>query len=290
MSVSAAPPGAVHHTMDDAALSAYRRDGFLVLRGLLRPREVAMLRTASDLVLAEAVQYGRELDARHPIALRSDHGFYEWDEIDDRQFLYARDGEGRRVWRRAERMWSRDAAFRVITANPRVVAAVERAAGAPVLPAHDSMVVKMPGAGATVPWHRDPPGRALIERLGDASGDFITDVYVDPSTVGNGCVWGIPGSHRCTDEVDPDDFGRADAVPLQAEPGDVVLHSTGVLHGSPANRSTAMRRTFYIHYGTRDTLMHGFWQRDAGWIEEQAAAFARMAEERRALGIDQPDL
>jgi hypothetical protein len=286
MSVSPAPPGTVHSAMDDSALGAYRRDGFVVLRGLLGEAELAMLRAASDRVLADAVRYGRELDAQRPVELRADHGFHDWDEIDDRFFLYARDSEGRRVWRRAEQMWRRDVAFRAIAANPRIVAAVERAVGAPVLPGNDSMVVKMPGAGAAVPWHRDPPGVELIRRAGDASADFVTDVYVDQSTRENGCVWALPGSHRHTEDVEPESYDRPDAVALEAQPGDVVLHSTGVLHGSPPNRSASMRRTFYVHYGSREELQVGWWKRDAAWLEERAAWFATMREERRALGLD----
>jgi hypothetical protein len=272
--------------MDGVALAAYRRDGFLLLRGLLSESELDLLRAASDRVLAEAVHYGRELDAIRPPVLHSDHGFYEWDEIDERKFLYARDGEGRRIWRRAEGMWDRDAAFRVLTANPRLVDAVSRALGADAVPANDSMVVKMPGAGAAVPWHRDPPGIALIERLGDASSDFITDIYVDASTRDNGCVYGLPGSHRHTETVDPERWDLAGAVALEAQPGDVLLHSTGLLHGSPPNRSTAMRRTFYVHYGSAEELERGFWKRDTAWIAERAAYFASMRDERRGLGLD----
>jgi hypothetical protein len=279
-------PAAEYTEVTDAALAAYRRDGFLVLRGVVHGAELEALRSASDRVMAEAVAYGRELDARAPARLQTDHGFYEWDEIDERQFLYARDAQGRRVWRRAQAMWPRDPAFRGVTANPRLVAAAERLAGVAVLPAHESMVVKMPGAGAAIPWHRDPPGRALIEQLGDASSDFICDVYVDASTRDNGCVWGLPGSHRTAEEADSLDFDRPDAVALEAEPGDVAFHSTGVVHGSPGNASGALRRTFYVHYSGAEALHTGFWKRDWDWIEAQREAFASMQAERAARGWD----
>lgn len=284
--VGAAVPAREFTEVDDAALAAYKRDGFLMLRGVLGGAELDALRLASDRVMAEAIQYGRDLDARTPVSLETDHGFYEWEEIDERQFLYARDAEGRRVWRRAEQMWSRDVVYRTVTANPRVIAAAERLAGDSLLPANDSMVVKMPGAGAAVPWHRDPPGRALIERIGDASGDFVCDVYVDASTPENGCVWGLPGSHRTLDDVEPLDFPQPGAVALEAQPGDIAFHSTGVLHGSPANASGGLRRTFYIHFGTVDALRTGFWQRSPDWIEERRHYLASMQRERVERGWD----
>lgn len=254
-------------------VASYRRDGVLRLRGVVTGRELDELRRAADELTAAAVEDGRRRDARAATRLRTDHGFDEWHELDETGFLFGRDPEGRRVFRRATRLWDRDPIFRIVTANPWLVAAAEQLVGDPVLPANDAFVVKMPGAGAAVPWHRDPSGRALLERTGDASSCFTCDVYVDDADVDDGCVWAIPGTHRTTDPPPRElDFGVAGARPLPAQAGDVLLHCTGVLHGSPVNTSTRLRRTFYVHYRPEAALRRPEWAFDD---ERIAAARAR---------------
>jgi hypothetical protein len=274
--------------ISQAEIDAYRRDGVLLIRGVIGGDELARLRAAADAVTEAAVAHGRRLDReRGTIQLNDDHGFTEWQEIDEHLFLYGRGPGGERVFRRAEGMFARDPIFGLVSANPDLRQIVEAIVDQPTVAANDSLVVKMPGAGAAVPWHRDPSGDALIESLGDASGDFTCDVYIDRSTVENGCVWALPGSHRAEGaaaiaarSIDPLDFTTPGAVPLEAEPGDVLLHSTGVLHGSPTNTSAALRRTFYIHYRPPAELTGGFWQRPQDWIDRRVADFASFVEAR----------
>lgn len=270
--------------LNDEAVAAYRRDGFLLLRGVVRGAELEALRQATERVTEEAVAHGRRLDAEAPIQLRADHGFEDWEPPDASNFLYARDGEGRRVWRRAEAMWPRDAAFRSVTVNPRVLAVMRALGGDDWLPCQDSMVVKMPSLGAAIPWHRDPSGRELIIREGDACSQFVCDVYVDPSGPENGCVWAIPGSQRTLDEVDDRErYEQPGAVPLAAQPGDLAIHSIGVLHCSPPSAS-AHRRVFYVLYESPEVLRDGIFHRSDEWIADMRVQFAAMHDERAARG------
>jgi hypothetical protein len=272
-------------TLSAEQVAQYRRDGVLVVPGVVTGDELAELREAADRVTEEAVAHGRDLDRTGAIQLSADHGFNDW-QPDDAGFLYGRGTAGERVFRRAELMWSRDVRFRAVTAHPAILGVVRSVLGADVAPVNDAMVVKMPGAGAAVPWHRDPPGPPLIESVGDASDDFTTDLYLDPSTLDNGCLWALPGSHRRGEHAgisgpsDPLDFGIPGAVPLEAQPGDLLLHSTGVLHGSPTNTSGAMRRTFYVQYASPATVIGGWWGKTAEWYEERAA-FLRAAQAER---------
>ena len=274
--------------VSDAEVAAFRRDGFLVIRGLIGGPELDALRQAAGRVMEQAVTRGRELDEQEPVAVTADHGFWDTTAADPAGFLYGRDPAGRRVWRRAEALHTRDRAFRATTANPAIIHAVERVHGAPVLPGNDALVVKMPGAGAAVPWHRDPSGEKLLVERGDASSDFTCDIYLDESTVDNGCLYAIAGSHRSpapgpvaqvSDELD---FTRPDAVALEAAPGDVLLHSTGVLHGSPANAGRSLRRTFYIHYQLPSVIKQ-VWGRDDAWISARSEQLAAWATERDAV-------
>lgn len=263
----------------------YRRDGVLLVKGLLAGAELDRLRVAADEVTEAGQAHGRVMDQKFgPIDLKDDHGFSEWQEFDEHMFLYARGLDGERLFRRAEGMFMRNQVFGLVSAHPRLRSIVETLVGERVVAANDSLVVKMPGAGAAVPWHRDPSGETLLKETGDASGDFTCDIYIDRSTVDNGCVWAIPGSHRRDGAPDPEpdplDFDVPGAVALEAQPGDLLLHSTGVLHGSPKNTSTAMRRTLYLHYRPPAELTGGFWQRPQEWIDERVATFEKLVAAR----------
>src|SRR5581483_3972879 len=271
-------------------IHAYRRDGVLLVPGVVTGEELHRLQQVAERVTHEAVAHGRVLHEQLGlIDLAEDHGFWEWQSVDDRLFLYARGNQGERVFRRAEAMLTRDPIFGLVSANPRVRAIVEAIVGDAVIPANDSLVVKMPGAGAAVPWHRDPSGRQLIDDFGDASSDFTCDIYIDPSTVENGCVWALPGSHLAGG---PDleeaslDFDVPGARPLEARPGDMLIHSTGVLHGSPTNTSGSVRRTLYFHYRTPAEIAGGYWQRPQEWVDERAAEFEGYAAARVTEGLD----
>lgn len=273
--------------LSQTQVEAYRRDGVLVVKGLLAGEELDALRRAADEVTEQAVVHGKVMDDKFgPIDLKDDHGFSEWQEFDENMFLYARGLDGERLFRRAEGMFNRGRVFGLVSAHPRLRSIVETLFGERVVAANDSLVVKMPGAGAAVPWHRDPTGDKLIRDVGDASGDFTCDVYIDRSTVENGCVWAIPGSHTKAGmpdpEPDPLDFDTPGAIPLEAEPGDLLLHSTGVLHGSPKNTSNQIRRTLYLHYQTPAQLLTGFWQRPQEWIDERVALYESLVEARNS--------
>lgn len=268
-------------------IDRYRQDGFLHIPGLFSGPELEALQAAATRVVEEAKVYGRELDAaRGPIALKDDHGFAEWEELDERKFLYGRGRDGERLFRRSEAMWKRDPIFRIATANPLLLNAVHQVLGLGVLGVNDSMVVKMPGAGAAVPWHRDPSGNELIAEFGDACSDFTCDIYLDASTEENGALLALPGSHRGGwDDIEPLDFDQPDAVVLEAQPGDVLFHSLGVLHGSPTNSSGGLRRTFYVHFRPPEVFGTGFWDRPADWIADRRKVNAQMRDERAASGF-----
>ncbi len=270
-----------------ANVDRYRRDGVLLVRNVVRGEELRLLQDAADRLQDAAVAYGEELDAVRSLELRDDHGFTEWADLDAHNFLYGRGKKGERIWRRAEKMWDRDAIYRVVTANPEILDTVQQILGGPVVPANSAMVVKMPGGGAAVPWHRDP-NSASDGLARDGSDDFVCDVYLDRSTVHNGCLWAIPGSHRGPEtDVAPLDFSRTDAVALEVEPGDMLLHSTAALHGSPANTSSERRRTLYLHYRTPAALAAA--GHPGPWVDERAALLAGMRTERSGSGLDSDD-
>jgi phytanoyl-CoA hydroxylase len=246
-------------------LNQFHRDGLLVLRGVFDDTEVHALQKAADEVTEEGVA-----------GVGSGHGYRE---VDGRKQYYRTDGV----------LWARHAAFRMATVSPDLLGAVGQCLGYPFMPINDSLVVKLPHSGVAIPWHQDPPYQGpdgMAETFGIPN--FDCDIYLDTATVENGCLYGLAGYHLVGHvEVErfseQELFTRADAIPLEMAPGDVLLHSISAPHGSKANESNTLRRVFYVHFMAQEVLetLHpewvgskrGFAQRDIqqvqGMIEER---------------------
>jgi ectoine hydroxylase-related dioxygenase (phytanoyl-CoA dioxygenase family) len=115
------------------------------------------------------------------------------------------------------------------------------------------------GDGMEVPWHQDGqywPIRPL--------GTCTAWVALDPSTVENGCLRVIPGSHRgkvlhphltedrtdlvLTQRAADGTFDEKTAADIELEPGQMSLHDVYMIHGSAPNRSPKRRAGVAIRY------------------------------------------
>lgn len=130
----------------------------------------------------------------------------------------------------------------------------------------DQLLAKHPGRDdAVFGWHQDqaywidtPDRRTATCWLA-----------VDDSTIENGCLQFLPGSHRepvrphhplhddratshtLVTELRPGD----EMVPVPIARGDVTVHSEGILHGSGGNRTTdSWRRAYIVAFRSRDTV------------------------------------
>jgi phytanoyl-CoA hydroxylase len=256
----------------------FHRDGFLIIRGLIPPDEVRGLQRAADRVVADGVA-GRGLGHRY----RPD-----------------RDGVPT-YWRTDCTLWDGDPAFAAVTVNPDLLEAVGQCLGMPFfVMANEALVVKLPGHGAPIPFHQDPPYASLHGEPDPGAYPipaFTTDVYLDAATRDNGCVWAIPGCHR-DGRIDlaryTEDELLARAVPCEMQPGDVMFHCLGTPHGSPPNQSDQLRRTFYLGFLAeqpwRDFYSAPSWSaRFPGWGTPQVAArFDQLLQARRQLGFESP--
>ncbi len=126
---------------------------------------------------------------------------------------------------------------------------------------------KPAGHGHDLTWHQD--------RWTDLDRDPLITVWtaLDRSTVDNGCVKIIPGSHKwglvnpenASGFLSPEQIEertqRARHVYLELEAGEVVLLHNWLLHSSGANRTDVPRRAFsvcYMHAGTNSARGHAF--------------------------------
>lgn len=147
-------------------------------------------------------------------------------------------------------------------AHPRVLDVVEAFLGPNIVLWSSHFIAKPAGVGLPVPWHTD--GAYWGNRLVPMNVLTIW-LAVDASTVGNGCMRVIPGSHRDVvaamdryEVVDreshvfgfrlpPELIDDSRAVDLELTPGESHVHDAWTIHGSNANRSGALRLHHALH-------------------------------------------
>jgi len=105
--------------------------------------------------------------------------------------------------------------------------------------------------------HQD--NRALQVRPGSC---FAAWIAIDPSTVENGCLYVVPGTHKadlmCPGLADRSVSTTAhslevpeggELVPVPLDPGDVLFFNGSLIHGSrPNTHPTLWRRAYILHY------------------------------------------
>ena len=214
----------------DHDIDTFRERGWLVLPGMLGGDELAAMRADMD-GLAGQARPGRE------------------------DFLFGSGHlDGAEVLRRIQYVVDKSPAARAMMGHPGVLRAVEAIAGPDLFPTQDAMVLKLPGQGIAVPWHRD---RASTDDYPSEPPVFIADFYLDDADRDT-CIWVITGSHRWSDgytrdaiaRLNRDGFSTEGAQPVLLKAGDVLLHNVRLLHGSPPNESSKLRRVVYYTFHT----------------------------------------
>jgi len=121
----------------------------------------------------------------------------------------------------------------------------------------DQLLAKQPGRDdAVFAWHQDQAYWVNTDDRRTAT----CWLAVDDSTIQNGCMQFLPGSHResvrphrplsgnredqhtLVTDLRPDD----ELVAVEIRRGDITVHNEGVLHGSAGNTSSSSRRRAYI--------------------------------------------
>jgi phytanoyl-CoA hydroxylase len=130
----------------------------------------------------------------------------------------------------------------------------------------DQLLAKQPGRDdAVFGWHQDQAYWIDTDDRRTAT----CWLAVDDSTIENGCMQFLPGSHlepvrshrplhgdrgsshTLVTDLRPDDVMR----PVEIRRGDITVHNEGVLHGSGGNRSaTSWRRAYIVALRSRATV------------------------------------
>lgn len=110
---------------------------------------------------------------------------------------------------------------------------------------YESLLVKNAHDGMNIGWHRD-----MSRETTDAI--FTLGIYLDPSRSGQGALRVMPGTHRmaadvCTLENDWKN-GTVQAVDVEVDPGDVLIHDVMLVHSSGPITGFGQRRTIYFEF------------------------------------------
>lgn len=232
----------------------FNENGFLPGIKMLDQKQIDGLRNALN----------KLTDANHP----GNELFYEFhsnESVDENTILFHALGA-----------WRIEPAFHDVLWNPRFVMAASQLLGnKPVRFWHDQLFYKPAKKGGVVAWHQDYSYWTRTKPLAH----LTCWCGLDDSTVENGCVQYVPGSHRWglldKPELAGDMMGIMDyltaeqqsqfhPIPIETKAGEAIFHHPLVLHGSGENKSSRPRRAFVINVfadgvksDSNDVLLNG---------------------------------
>ena len=219
--------------VSDEQISAFHKDGYLVVPGLFDSEEADILRKAAH----------------------TDSSFGE-------NAYDLEDGEGGKaqlvLWNKAgEDLWG------AIARSERIVNAMEQLFDDEVYHYHSKMSIKKPRTGGAWSWHQDYgywyQNGCIWPDMGSA---FIA---VDPNTRENGCLQVLKGSHKMgriehgqygdQTGADPERTTAAakvmETVYVELDPGDTLFFHSNTLHRSDQNTSEDPRWSLICCYNTK---------------------------------------
>ena len=238
---AAAPP-----VLKPAQSRQYREDGFLVVRGLFSPAEMAVASMEAERLL------GR-------------------DDLKDTNNIRCRwqnhVGTGECLFETFDPVADISPLLGQLARDPRLVGLLSALYGEPVHLFKDKLIFKPPGAKG-YDLHQD-----FIAWPGFPESFVTAAVAIDPCGKDNGATEVFPGYHTrgCLSPRDGDyhplpagTVDESSGVFLELEPGDVAVFGCFVPHRSAPNRSDRWRRLLYLSYNADSD---GGDRRDAHYAE-----------------------
>lgn len=243
----------------------YQEHGYLVVPNVLSQDELTQITSVTDRLVAQAAD------------LRESNHSFGLEAIGD--------GE-RSVVKRIFDPIELDDAYRTLMRHPRILQVVTTLLGNDIELHHSKAHLKQPLHGSEIEWHQDFPF------FPHTNFDLLAVmVAIDASTIENGCLRVIPGSHQwppIDHQLDEAGMRSVQESDLLAHPGagikDVCVPAGGIsvhhcktFHGSLPNRSTSPRRSLILQYRAADNVQLGGRTDHAGYGEVVAGRPLRRA-------------
>ena len=123
----------------------------------------------------------------------------------------------------------------------------------------EKLNLKRPRHGGVNPLHQDYP--YWVDIVPDPARVATSMLFLDDSTLENGCLHVVPGSHKrgvwkgrtdgdrfAANEIDTSAYVGIETVPLELRAGSVVMFGPYLVHRSEPNRSERERRALLFSY------------------------------------------
>ena len=231
-------------TLSDALEEQYWRDGFVLLRGLFPPEDLAGFdRRFEDLVEERAPRPEGMVFMQDVMVVKGAvapssrlHGINKILSFEEDPVLFD------------------------YAVDPRVLGPVRSLIGEDLVTLSTNVFNKPPGVDGRHPLHQD----LRYFSLRPADRILASWTAIRPCTRASGCLSVVPGSHRSPllkhetpdwEYVNSGFFALAEVdldarVHVEMEPGDTLFFHSALVHGSGRNRSQDFRRAIAVHYAS----------------------------------------
>jgi phytanoyl-CoA hydroxylase len=223
--------------LTSAQIQSYQTSGYIGVEDVFSESEVKELRRVTD----EFVEKSRAVTAN--------------DDVFDLEPSHT--PETPRL-RRLKNPIKQHPAYRQALLHPKLLSIVSQLIGPNLTTNGNKLNLKLADVGSPVEWHQD---WAFYPHTND---DLLAvGVAMDDSTLENGCLMVMPGTHLgpildhhqdgvFIGAVTEPGFRPEPAVPILLQAGGVSIHHVRTLHGSAPNRSSRARRLLLFQYCAAD--------------------------------------
>lgn len=222
----------------------FAEDGYYIAKGVFTPTEVALLERDFDRIVDQILASGEHVNATW--------GGPEMERMDTKKLVVLHTHNVQQYSAEWTKAFLHDKFLSIATSI----------LGPDVVLHHSKLFQKPSEEGAPFPMHQD---WTYFPTIKDSLIAGI--IHVSKATDEMGCLRVYPGSHKLG-RVDGtsgqnesellDKYPLSGALPLEAEPGDVVFFHYFTLHGSMPNRSSETRKTVLVQlYAGDDKVEDG---------------------------------